>query len=62
MQLAAGILPKVVPENLGHANVAFTMDVYASVAEEPAEDAAARIAAFVPRRARTVPNGGRDDH
>lgn len=58
MQLAAGVLPKVVSENLGHANVAFTMDTYASVAEELGEDAAARIAAFVPRRARSVPNEG----
>ncbi|MGO8979493.1 MAG: tyrosine-type recombinase/integrase, partial [Streptosporangiaceae bacterium] len=65
MQLAAGISPKVVSENLGHRTVAFTMDTYTSVAEELAEDAASRMAAYVPRkgkivpaRATNVPNGG----
>ncbi len=37
---------------LGHATVAFTMDVYTEVAEELAEAAAAAIAAYVPRRNR----------
>ncbi len=35
---------------LGHATVAFTMDVYTEVAEDLAEAAAAAIAAFIPRR------------
>jgi len=43
---------KVVSDVLGHASESFTSDVYAVVAEELAEDAATRIAAFVPRRNR----------
>ncbi|MEU6033930.1 tyrosine-type recombinase/integrase [Actinomadura sp. NPDC047616] len=50
MLLAAGVDLKVVSEILGHATMAFTGDVYAVVAENLAEDAAATIAAFVPRR------------
>jgi integrase len=69
MQLAAGIAPKVVSQNLGHATVAFTMDTYTQVLEELLDDAAEALAAFVPRkskitaeRAKTVPNGGPNDH
>ncbi len=62
MLLAAGVPPKVISEMLGHATVAFTMDVYAEVAEELTEAAAVAIAAFIPRRAKTVPNGGLNDH
>ncbi|MEU2598455.1 site-specific integrase [Streptomyces hirsutus] len=65
MLLAAGVSIKFVSEILGHASVAFTMDVYAVVAEELAEDATRRIAAFIPRQnrlsavgANTVPSGG----
>jgi len=50
MLLAAGVEPKVIAQMLGHATVAFTMDVYTEVAEELAEAAAAAIAAFIPRR------------
>ena len=50
MLLAAGVEPKVISQMLGHATVAFTMDVYTEVAEELAEAAAAAIAAFIPRR------------
>jgi hypothetical protein len=46
---------EVVSEILGHSTAAFTMDVYAAVAEELAEAAALAIAAFVPRRASNVP-------
>jgi integrase len=46
MLLAAKVEPKVISQMLGHATVAFTMDVYTEVAEELAE----AIAAFVPRR------------
>jgi integrase len=53
MLVAAGQPAKVVSEVLGHSTVAFTMDVYTSVAEELAESAAAAIAAYVPRRGRT---------
>ena len=39
---------EVVSEILGNSTAAFTMDVYAVVAEELAEAAAVAIAAFVP--------------
>jgi integrase len=52
MLLAAGQPPKVISEVLGHANVAFTMDVYTEVAGELADAAAAAIAAYIPRRNR----------
>jgi integrase len=57
MLIAAGQPIKVVSAILGHATSAFTMDVYAVVAEELAEAAAVAIAAFVPRKAR--PGAGR---
>jgi integrase len=59
MLLAAGQPPKVISETLGHSTVAFTMDVYTEVAGELAEAAAVAIAAFIPRRAKTVPDGTR---
>lgn len=40
----------VISQMLGHATVAFTMDVYTEVAEELSEAAAEAIAAFIPRR------------
>jgi integrase len=52
MLLAAGQPPKVISELLGHATVAFTMDVYTEVAKELADAAAAAIAAYIPRRDR----------
>jgi len=58
MLIAAGQPIKVVSAILGHSTSAFTMDVYAVVAEELAEAAAVAIAAFVPRgaaRANVVP-------
>lgn len=65
MLLAAGVSDKFVSEVLGHASSAFTKDVYAVVAEEMAEDATRRIAAFIPRQQRlsavgaiNVPSGG----
>ncbi|WP_211258942.1 hypothetical protein [Spirillospora albida] len=45
---AAGVSMKVVSDILGHANESFTADVYAVVAEELAEDAAVKLANFVP--------------
>ncbi len=57
MLLAAGVDMKVVSEIPGHASSAFTADVYTSVAEELAEQAAAVIAAFIPRKANAF---GRD--
>ena len=53
MLIAAGQPIKVVSAILGHSTTAFTMDVYAVVAEELSEAAAVAIAAFVPRKART---------
>lgn len=50
MLLAAGQPPKVVSEVLGHATLAFTMDVYTEVAEELADAAAEALAAYIPRR------------
>lgn len=65
MLIAAGVDDKFVSEVLGHASVSFTKDVYAVVAEELAEDATRKIAAFIPRQNRlsavgaiTVPSGG----
>jgi integrase len=48
--IAAGQPVKVVSEVLGHSTSAFTMDVYAVVAEELSEAAATAIEAFIPRR------------
>lgn len=61
MLLSAGQPPKVISETLGHSTVAFTMDVYTEVAEELAEAAALAIAAFIPRRAKSVPDGAAGD-
>ncbi len=55
MQLAAGVPMKVASQILGHSTVSFTMDVYATVLEELAEDAATKMGAFIPRRANNVP-------
>ncbi len=57
MLIAAGPPMKLVSDVLGHASVAFTSDVYAVVAEELAEQAAAAISAFVPRRQRSTAVG-----
>jgi integrase len=45
--LAAGQPPKVISEVLGHATVAFTMDVYTEVAEELADAAMEARAAYI---------------
>ena len=50
MLLAAGQPPKVISEVLGHATVAFTMDVYTEVAEELTDAAMAALAAHIRRR------------
>jgi integrase len=59
MQLAAGIAPKVVSENLGHATVGFTMDTYTSVLEQLQVDAAERVAALIPRKNRSLGDSSR---
>jgi integrase len=61
MVFAAGVPIKAISEMLGHATSAFTADVYTEVAEELAEAAAAAIGAYIPRRAKSVPNGGSND-
>lgn len=45
--LAAGVNVKVVSERLGHASVAFTLDVYGHVLPGQQADAAAAVAALV---------------
>ena len=69
MARAAGVDIKTISEMLGHSTVSFIDDVYTSVAEEMAEEAASTIAAYVSRRgkvaggrASNVPAGGADDH
>jgi integrase len=47
--LAAGVNVKVVSERLGHASVAFTLDVYSHVMPGQQADAAAAVAALVDR-------------
>jgi integrase len=45
--LAAGVSPKVVSEQLGHASTAFTLDTYAHVLPHMQEEAAARVEAVL---------------
>jgi len=44
--LAAGVFPKVVSEQLGHASTAFTLDTYAHVLPHMQNEAAARVEAM----------------
>ncbi len=45
--LAAGVSPKVVSEQLGHASTAFTLDTYAHVLPHMQDEAAARVEAVL---------------
>jgi len=45
--LAAGVSPKVVSEQLGHASTAFTLDTYAHLLPHMQDEAAARIEAIL---------------
>jgi integrase len=47
LSLAAGVSPKVVSEQLGHASVAFTLDVYSHVLPHMQEAAAAKVEALL---------------
>jgi len=47
--LAAGVPPKVVSEQLGHASTAFTLDTYAHVLPHMQDEAAARVEAMLLR-------------
>jgi integrase len=57
MLLGAGVDPKVISRTLGHATVAFTMDVYTEVSEALAEAAADAVAAYIRAGAKNVPDG-----
>jgi integrase len=48
--LAAGVSPKVVSEQLGHASTAFTLDTYAHVLPHMQDEAAARVEAMLFRQ------------
>lgn len=48
--LAAGVSPKVVSEQLGHASTAFTLDTYAHVLPHVQDEAAARVEAILFRQ------------
>lgn len=48
--LAAGVSPKVVSEQLGHASTAFTLDTYAHVLPHMQDEAAARVEAMLLRQ------------
>ena len=48
--LAAGVPPKVVSEQLGHASTAFTLDTYAHVLPHMQDEAAARVEAMLFRQ------------
>jgi integrase len=47
LALQAGVPPKVVADILGHASVAFTMDVYSHAVPSMQEDAASKVAGLV---------------
>ncbi len=47
LALAAGVHPKGVSERLGHATVAFTLDVYSHAVPALQEEAADRVAALI---------------
>lgn len=58
LALRAGVHPKVVSERLGHASVAFTMDVYTDALPDLQEGAASLVAALVLPRARVELSDG----
>lgn len=47
LALAAGVPPKIVSEQLGHASAAFTLDTYAHVLPHMQEEAAAKVEAML---------------
>jgi integrase len=48
LALAAGVPPKVVSEQLGHASAAFTLDVYSHVLPHMQEQAAVKVEELLP--------------
>ena len=47
LALAAGVSPKIISEQLGHASVAFTLDVYSHVLPHMQESAALKVEALL---------------
>jgi integrase len=47
LALVAGVSPKVVSEQLGHASVAFTLEVYSHVLPHMQDEAAMRVEALI---------------
>jgi hypothetical protein len=52
--LAAGVSPKIISEQLGHASVAFTLDVYSHVLPHMQDAAAEKVEALL-RDPKTAP-------
>lgn len=55
LALQAGVHPKVVSDHLGHASVAFTLDVYSHAIQGMDDDAAARVADLIRQGTRVPP-------
>jgi len=53
LALAAGVPPKVVSEQLGHASAAFTLDIYSHLLPHMQEEAAAKVEAVLTKRSIT---------
>jgi len=53
LALAAGVPPKVVSEQMGHASAAFTLDIYSHVLPHMQEEAAAKVEAVLTKRSIT---------
>jgi integrase len=58
LALLAGVDPKVVSEMLGHSDTAITRDIYQTVLEEIAREAAEAVVKLVPRRKAVYPRPG----
>ncbi|MFD9591643.1 tyrosine-type recombinase/integrase [Kitasatospora sp. NPDC059973] len=58
LALLAGIDPKVVSEMLGHSDTAITRDIYQTVLDEIAREAAEAVVKLVPRRKAVYPRPG----
>ena len=53
LALAAGVPPKVISEQLGHASAAFTLDIYSHMLPHMQEEAAAKVEAVLTKRSIT---------
>ncbi|HEY6592851.1 MAG TPA: site-specific integrase, partial [Asanoa sp.] len=60
--LDAGVNPKIVSERIGHASLAFTLQVYTHRSEGRDRDAAAAVAALIMPGAQQAPAGGDGHH